>query len=71
MHNSMIIKDRSFHSKMYCSCFTATSAVDWLLMNGYADSRSEGIQLCKELVTNHIICGLTNGESVFSVEINS
>lgn len=67
MHSSIIIKDHSYNARMYSSCFTASSAIDWLLINGYVDSRSEGVQLCKELVSGNLIIPLTNQDKSYSV----
>lgn len=69
MRNSIIIKDHVFNSQIYPSCFSAASAIDWLLMNGYVDSRSEGVQLCKELVSGNLLIPLTNLGDSFAVEL--
>ena len=67
MHNTLSIHDRSYGSKIYSSCFTAASAIDWLLINGHVESRKEGIQLCKELVSNHIIQSVIHPTNDFTV----
>ena len=67
MHNTLIIHDRSYGSKTYSSCFTAASAIDWLLINGHVESRKEGILLCKELVSNHIIQCVIHSPTEFAV----
>ena len=66
-HNTIRIHDRSYGSKIYSSCFTAASAIDWLLINGHVESRKEGIQLCKELVSNHIIQSVIHPTNDFTV----
>jgi hypothetical protein len=67
MHNTINIRDHSFNNKMYSSCFTAASAIDWLLINGYVDSRAEGVQLCQDLVDNGSIIPLTTDNNMFLV----
>ena len=69
MRNTMEIRDRSFGSKMYSTCFLASAAIDWLLVNGYVDSRAEGIHQCQEFLDSQLIVGLTCSDSQFQVRI--
>ena len=59
MRNTLEIRDRSFGAKMYSTCFSAASAIDWLLINGYVDSRIEGQHLCQELLDSQVLTALT------------
>ena len=51
----MIIKDHTCGSTIISNCFTAASAIDWMLINGFADSRTEGLQVLNDLVSNHTL----------------
>lgn len=63
----MDIRDRKHGSKIYSTCFSAASAVDWLLVNGYVDSRREGVTLCQELVSTQTFLPLTTSATEFKV----
>ena len=67
MRNTLEVKDHEFRSKMYSTCFTAACAIDWLLINGFVDSGSEGINLCQELLDSQQIVALTSVGNVFHV----
>ena len=67
MKNTLDIRDRCFNNKMYSTCFSAMIVIDWLLMNGYVDSRKEGIRLCQDLLSSQIIISLTSPRKEFHV----
>lgn len=67
MRNTMDIRDRNFNNKMYSTCFSAASVIDWLLVNGFVDSRREGVTVCQELVSSHTILPLTTSSVEFRV----
>ena len=67
MKNTLDIRDRCFNNKMYSTCFSAMIVIDWLLMNGYVDSRKEGIRLCQDLLSSQIIISLTTPRKEFHV----
>ena len=67
MRNTMDIRDRNFNNKMYSTCFSAASIIDWLLVNGFVDSRREGVTVCQELVSSHTILPLTTSSVEFKV----
>lgn len=60
MRNTLEVKDHEHGAKMYSTCFTAACVIDWLLINGFVDSRSEGIHICQELLDSQMIVALTN-----------
>lgn len=67
MRSTMDIRDRKHGSKIYSTCFSAASAIDWLLVNGYVDSRLEGVTLCQELVSTQTFLPLTTSSAEFKV----
>lgn len=44
------IKNRSYHLRSFYSCFVASELVDWMVQNGEAASREEGVELGQLLV---------------------
>lgn len=69
MRNTLEIRDRSFGAKMYSTCFSAASAIDWLLINGYVDSRIEGQHLCQELLDSQVLTALTKVDGQLTVSL--
>lgn len=67
MRNTLEIRDRSFGSKIYSTCFSAASAIDWLLINGFVDSRTEGQHMCQELLDSQVFVALTKVDGHFLV----
>mmetsp|Transcript_7415 Transcript_7415/g.13634 ORF Transcript_7415/g.13634 Transcript_7415/m.13634 type:complete len:391 (+) Transcript_7415:198-1370(+) len=59
--SGVTIKDRKHHLKSYSRCFVGREAVDFLLHNGFASSRAEGVYLGnvleRELGTIEHVCG--------------
>ena len=71
MRNTLEVKDHEHGAKMYSTCFTAACVIDWLLINGFVDSRSEGIHICQELLDSQMIVALTNIGNNFQVVASS
>ena len=67
MRNTLEIRDRSYGSKIYSTCFPAASAIDWLLINGFVDSRTEGQHICQELLDSQVFVALTKMDNHFLV----
>ncbi len=50
-----LIKDRRYHLKTYEKCFIGVEMVDWLLMKGEVESRSEAVAMMQKLLDNGVV----------------
>ena len=55
LQQGVSIRDRKFHFRTYKQCFLGTEAVDLLIQNKLAPSRTEAVQLGRRLVRDYVL----------------
>jgi len=58
-----MIRDRTYNFRTYRSVFVGQEAVDWMIANGFADTREAAVVLGKEMIQNGIFHHVTYGHT--------